>query len=135
MSKEVAKTNASLETIISKAIQIRGVKVNRCAFLSSIFKDAPPAKLARILEVGPVEAGYSRKKLEKLANAVFNKRTFASTGVSFAAGLPGGFAMAATIPADILQFYAIALRFAQEISYIFTANLIYGKTVRSVKNA
>ena len=35
------------------------------------------------------------------------------------AGIPGGFAMAATIPADTLQFYAFALRMAQEIAYLY----------------
>ena len=33
--------------------------------------------------------------------------------------IPGGIAMAATIPADTLQFFGVALRLAQEISYIY----------------
>lgn len=111
--------SVALETIVTKAIQVPGVKVNRREFLCSVFKDASSDKMSRILDVGPVVAGYSRKQLLKKAQDILNKRTLASTGASFAAGLPGGFAMAATIPADLLQFYAIALRLAQEISYIY----------------
>lgn len=48
-----------------------------------------------------------------MAKRIINERTIVSTGASFVAGLPGGLAMAATIPADMLQFYGIALRMAQ----------------------
>ncbi|MGH2233065.1 bacteriochlorophyll 4-vinyl reductase, partial [Enterococcus faecalis] len=42
-----------------------------------------------------------------------------SSAISFATGIPGGLAMAATIPADIAQFYGYSLKLAQEISYIY----------------
>ena len=50
------------------------------------------------------------------------KRTSQSSIASFAAGIPGGLAMAATIPADILQFFGMALRLAQELSYLYGAD-------------
>jgi hypothetical protein len=55
----------------------------------------------------------------KMASELIQKRTLQSTGVSFAAGLPGGFAMAATIPADTLQFLGVTLRLAQALAYIY----------------
>lgn len=36
-------------------------------------------------------------------------------------GIPGGLAMAATIPADILQFYGVTLKLAQELTYLYGA--------------
>jgi hypothetical protein len=54
-----------------------------------------------------------------MAKRIINERTIVSTGASFVAGLPGGLAMAATIPADMLQFYGIALRMAQELAYLY----------------
>ena len=36
-------------------------------------------------------------------------------------GIPGGLAMAATIPADILQFYGMTLKLAQELTYLYGA--------------
>lgn len=42
-----------------------------------------------------------------------------SSSASFAAGLPGGIGLAATIPADTAQFFGFALRLAQEIGYLY----------------
>lgn len=42
-----------------------------------------------------------------------------SSSISFASGLPGGVAIAATIPADMAQFYGYSLKLAQEISYVY----------------
>jgi hypothetical protein len=75
--------------------------------------------LGLVLEKGPIEAGVDIDTLNKVAKSLIEKRTLQSTGVSFAAGLPGGFAMAATIPADTLQFYGVSLRLAQELAYLF----------------
>lgn len=123
MEKTTASTenNLSVENVVATAIQIPGVKVSRDAFLVEIFKSKPIEVRNHILETGPIAAGCSRSELKKLANALVNKRTVLSSGASFMAGLPGGFAMAATIPADTLQFFAVALRLAQEISYIYGA--------------
>lgn len=61
----------------------------------------------------------ARTPSEKMAKRLINERTLVSTGASFAAGLPGGLAMAATIPADMLQYYGVALRMAQELAYLY----------------
>lgn len=42
-----------------------------------------------------------------------------SSSISFASGLPGGIAIAATIPTDMAQFYGYSLKLAQEISYVY----------------
>lgn len=122
MEKTETKSLPSLVGVISTAIQIPGVKVNRNAFLGEQFKDAPPETLEAVLNVGPVEAGCSRKELRKIAYRLVQKKTLLSTGASFLAGIPGGFTMAATIPADMLQFYGVALGLAQEVSYLYGAD-------------
>ena len=111
------KTN--LVEVIGAAIKIPGVKVNRESFLLNTFKNKTPAMRNKIIELGPVKAGISRRELKKLAELTINTRTIASTTASFVAGLPGGWAMAATIPADTLQFFGVALRLAQELSYLY----------------
>ncbi len=115
------KSSLSLTGVISAAIQIPGVKVNRNVFLSEQFKDASSEQLEAILSVGPVEAGCSKKELRKIACRLVQKKTLLSTSASFLAGIPGGLTMAATIPADMLQFYAVAMGMAQEISYLYGA--------------
>lgn len=115
------KDNSFLADTISKAIQLPGVKVNKNEFLISVFRDVDSETREKIFSEGPVSAGYSKAELNRIARRLVNERTLASSGMSFAAGLPGGLAMAGTIPADTLQFYGIALRLAQEISYIYGA--------------
>lgn len=114
-SKELA-----LESIIASAIQIPGVKVDRNTFLSTIFANEPVDR-QKIIELGPVAANCSSNMLSRIATKHVLRRTSESSAVSFAAGLPGGLAMAATIPADTLQFFAMALRLAQELSYLYGA--------------
>lgn len=77
--------------------------------------------MRKILEFGPVIAGISKNELKKIANSYITKRTIGSSSASFLAGIPGGFAMAATIPADLLQFFGISIRLAQELAYIYGA--------------
>ena len=113
------ETKIDLVSIIEAATKIPGVKVNRDEFLKEQFKDCMPDMLALILAEGPVSAGCSQLDLYKKSQRIIKSRTAVSSGASFVAGIPGGLAMVATIPADILQFYAVALRMAQELAYLY----------------
>ena len=119
-NKEIA-SDIMLEEIISKAIQIPGVKVDRSKFLAEGFSSRVDL-LENIINNGPVEAGITREEINNIANKLIMKRTSQSSIASFASGIPGGLAMAATIPADILQFFGMSLRLAQELSYLYGAD-------------
>lgn len=118
-NKEIA-SDLILEEIISKSIQIPGVKVDRNNFLAEEFSSKGNI-LENIINNGPILAGITREEINNTANKLIMKRTSQSSVASFAAGIPGGFAMAATIPADILQFFGMSLRLAQELSYLYGA--------------
>ena len=60
MTKEL-----SLENVISTAVKIPGVKVNRNAFLAEQFA-TEGIDIQEILDLGPVEANISREKLGKI---------------------------------------------------------------------
>lgn len=119
-----AQTNqtseVALETIISNAIQIPGVKVDRQKFLAESFAKEN-SDIQKIVDLGPVEAGCSQEALTRIANKLILTRTSTSSAASFAMGLPGGIAMGATIPADTLQFFGMSLRLAQELAYLYGA--------------
>ena len=109
-----------LEEVITKAVQIPGVKVNRKQFLAEQFASKVD-NLEEILDKGPVEAGIKRADINLLSKKLILTRTSQSSIASFVAGIPGGLAMAATIPADVLQFFGMSLRLAQELSYLYGA--------------
>ena len=102
-------TTIALETIITNAVKLPGVKVNRSKFLADIFANEG-INLQSIVDLGPVGAGVPQDRIEKAAAKLIYLRTCQSSAASFVAGLPGGFAMAATIPADVAQFFGMALR-------------------------
>ena len=86
-NKEIA-SDIMLEEIISKAIQIPGVKVDRSKFLAEGFSSRVDL-LENIINNGPVEAGITREEINNIANKLIMKRTSQSSIASFAAGIPG----------------------------------------------
>lgn len=114
VSKEIV-----LEDVITASVKIPGVKVVRENFLKEQF--SANLNLEEIINVGPIEAGVGEEEISAIANKLIIKRTSQSSIASFIAGIPGGLAMAATVPADIMQFFGMALRLAQELSYLYGA--------------
>lgn len=116
--------------IIKKAFAVPGVKVNRTSFLSECFEKYDAATLNIILEAGPVNAGIQEKELLRMARALVNKRTAQSTGMSFASGIPGGpIGLTAGLSVDTIQFFGVAMRLAQEISYLYGNNDFWADNV------
>lgn len=64
-------------------------------------------------------AGISDDDIEKIAEEVINYERNCVSGISAALGVPGGAAMAATIPADIVQYYGYTLRAIQKLLYLY----------------
>ena len=75
--------------------------------------------IERALATSPALAGVPLLALDTLADETITYETNKSAALSFAAGLPGGFAMLGTIPADLMQYYAHALRIMQKLAYLY----------------
>ena len=119
-TKEIANENINFERILSLAIELPGVRINRVNFLQkelSKYFGNDVAKQA--IETTPAQAGISVKELEKIAKACINYETAKVTAISTAVGMPGGFTMAATVPADIAQFFAHIIRILQKLIYLY----------------
>ncbi len=120
-NQKQATKEYALESIIATAVKLPAVKVNRNSFLEETFKNEK-VPIQDVLDLGPVEAGISREDLFQIATKLILKRTSVSSIASFTAGLPGGAAMAATVPLDITQFFGMSIRLAQELSYLYGAD-------------
>lgn len=105
--------------VLVTALKIPGVKIDRESFLREQFRTKPLESVNDILASGSVDAGISQAELRAIASRIVDTATLQSSGMSFLTGLPGGLTMAATIPADIAQFYAMDLRMAQQIAYLY----------------
>lgn len=121
MSNVSVESNNQFDVILLNALKVPGVKVDRdkCLnnLLSDIIKDKEIVRLA--IDKNTIDAGIDSNTLNKIAKSLISKRTTQTTTASFAAGIPGGLAMAATIPMDTLQFFGTALRLAQELAYLY----------------
>ncbi len=124
MENQSVAREFALENVITTAVKIPGVKVDRRTFLAEMFAKEN-VNLEQVIEIGPIKADISQDQLSKITAKLILKRTTESSLASFVAGIPGGLAMAATVPADILQFFGMALRLAQEIAYLYGAEDIW----------
>ena len=109
-----------IEDVIIKGLRIPGVKINREEFLrKELFKRYPQDVIDIAVAESPMKAKISVKEIDKIADDVIKfERNFVS-GVSAALGVPGGWAMVATIPADIAQYYGYLLRATQKLLYLY----------------
>ncbi|MDB7101302.1 EcsC family protein [Enterococcus mundtii] len=112
------ESNESLALkVVNESLKLPLVKVNRSEFLVKAFGEKVK-NIDQLIEKGP-QTFLSKEKLDQVADSRIHSIVAQSSTLSFATGLPGGLAMAATIPADITQFYGYSLKLAQEISYIY----------------
>jgi len=131
---DMNQKNISIDKIFAAAIQIPKVKVDRTNFLTEQF-NGTSYDVSAIADYGPVAAGVMSDELRRIATQLIMKRTGASSVAALVAGIPGGLAYAATIPADLVQFYAVIIRLAQEISYLYGADDFWTDAGENNENA
>ena len=92
--------------VIALAVKIPGIHINRASFLKKeLFKNHPEDVIEVAIASTPASAGIGVKEIDRLADEVIKYERNCVSGISAALGAPGGWAMAATIPADIVQYY------------------------------
>lgn len=106
--------------VIIMSLKVPGIHVNRAQFLQKeLFKNHQQEVIDIAITETPAKAGIPREEIDKIADEVINFERNCVSGISAALGMPGGVAMAATIPADIAQYYGYTLRAAQKMMYLY----------------
>ena len=121
--------------VINESLKLPFIKVDRTDFLTKTFSNEID-DMPKLLREGP-QAFFSKEDLDRIASNVIKSNVLQSSSISFASGLPGGIAIAATIPADMAQFYGYSLKLAQEISYVYGYQNIWanqGELTEDAKN-
>ncbi len=109
-----------IEDFIIMGLRMPGISVNREAFLRTELKRSfPDEVIDEAVKHNPAHAGIPVDSINKIADSVIAYERNCVSGISMALGMPGGFAMAATIPTDIAQFYGFMLRAAQKLLYLY----------------
>ena len=94
---------------LKKVLRIRGVRIDRADFLRQEFRKihVDDDQIARAIESTPIQAGIELSTLDSVGVSVIAFETNKSAAMSFAAGLPGGLAMIASVPGDVTQYYVM----------------------------
>ena len=105
---------------MSVAMSVPGVKVNRKEFLVAALSKLCSLEQLKQISDGKRPADYlSIETIDRLADSYINSHTTKVTALSAAAGLPGGLSMAATIPADLAQYYYHVFVLSQKMAYLY----------------
>jgi len=109
-----------IEDVIIKGLKIPGIRINRAEFLQKqLFKLYPQEVIDAAIAESPMKANIPVKEIDKIADEVIKFERNCVSGISAALGVPGGWAMVATIPADIAQYYGYLLRATQKLLYLY----------------
>lgn len=115
MSKEIKIWNK----VLSAAIQLPGVKVNRDSFLLeklSIYCTGSQMSLA--VEKGTI-GNVDEKILDEIAKECIKSHTLQVTAISTGFGMLGGWAVLGSIPGDLAQYYYHVFVLSQKLAYIY----------------
>lgn len=121
MSSQIAANEDNkFEMVLHSAMELPGIRIRRDDFLrKELSKYYDEDVVEKAVELNPAQAGISVKNLEHIAKSCINFEATKVTAISAAAGIPGGLAMAATVPADIAQFFGHIIRILQKLVYLY----------------
>lgn len=120
---KVSDNEKSIEVfqqVFNAASQLPGVKIDREKYLYGALKGKYSPEVVRAaIETSPAVAGITTRELSSIADSSIAYESAKVTTLSVAAGLPGGIAVAGTIPADLAQYFAHIMRIAQKLAYLY----------------
>ena len=109
-----------IEDVIIMGLKVPGIRIDRTQFLQKEFQSKLPKQVIDdAIAFNPLHAKIPTELIDKIADEVIKYERNCVSGISAALGVPGGFAMAATIPADIAQYYGYMLRATQKLMYLY----------------
>ena len=109
-----------IDDVIIKCMKIPGIKINREEFLRKEFGTKLSKEVIdRAITENPMKAKIKSEFIDKIADNVIKFERIQVSGISAALSAPGGWAVLATIPADIVQYYACLLRTMQKLLYLY----------------
>lgn len=105
--------------ILAAVLKMPGVKVDRVSFLRKALKGYCNEQRLDMLENVRPYTIASDKVIDTVATHCINRHTALATAGSTIAGLPGGLAMAATLPGDLTQYYFHVVVLSQKLAYLY----------------
>ncbi|MFD5252045.1 hypothetical protein ACFWM5_04275 [Streptomyces bobili] len=119
--KDIENPESRFSAVLLAAARLPGVRINRETYLrSALARHCSEDDIRRAIDETPAAAGISVEVLDKLANDSIRFETGKVSALSAAAGIPGVFALPATVPADLAQYFGHMVRIAQKLAYLYS---------------
>lgn len=119
-SNKISEIEVSPQDVMTCALHVPGVKIERSEFLfKELIKYYPEEQVLKSISSNPASTGIPRDKINEIADQVIEYETNKVSAISFATGIPGGLTIAATIPADVAQYFGFLLRVMQKLAYLY----------------
>lgn len=109
----------TFDELVAQAVRLPGTAVNRTAYLTEALGKKHACRVRDAIDATPAQAGLAPRDIDKIAKRSIGRDARRTTALSIAAGIPGGMAAAATIPADLAQFYGYLIRCIQKLTYLY----------------
>lgn len=135
---ELSATGSSSRffALLTASTQLPYVHIDRAEYLrKELQRHCTKEELQQAIEKSPAEAGIDPLLIDKLARNAIKYETAKVSAISAASGLPGGFAMAATVPADMVQYYGHMLRIAQKLAYLYSWPDLFENSIDELDDA
>lgn len=108
------------EMILKGACELPMVHIDRESFLKKELSKYCSQDIVELAVcTNPAQAGISLEIIDKIAKSCINYETNKVSAISFAAGIPGGYAIIGTLPADLTQFFAHVVRVMQKLMFLY----------------
>ncbi|GFH34915.1 hypothetical protein [Streptomyces pacificus] len=107
--------------VLVGSARLPGVRIQREAYLrKALARYCSEEEIRRAVEESPAAAGIAADVLDRAADDSIRYETAKVSALSAAAGLPGLFALPATVPADLAQYFGHMLRISQKLAYLYS---------------
>lgn len=122
MSKSTTvEPSSKFDQVLRGSALLPGVKIDRESFLrKELQHSCTSEQIDRAVATTPAEAGVPLEVVNKLAASAIRYESGKVTALSTVAGIPGGLAVAGTVPADLAQYYGHVLRIVQKLAYLYS---------------
>ncbi len=128
------RDSISLDKLISSAMKSPHFKVDRDTFLTEEFSDLPQEIAENIISTNPIVAGISREELRQRAENILNNKISSAEAEEKSHKTDN---KEKNLSTEIIEFYSIALKTAQEISYLYGEKDLWKRSSidsREIKN-
>lgn len=125
---ETKQENQAWDKLLNVSMKIPNIRVDRTTFLRvNLSKHCSEEQVNNAINTTPAMAGVADKTIAKLSKGAISYHRNIIMALSFASGLPGGWWMAGTVPADLAQFYYNCIKLTQKLAYIYGWSEIFNE--------